>query len=136
MTRGIRNNNPLNIRRNKANRWEGRRFTVTDEAFEEFVSMYWGFRAAFRIILNYITRYGLHTIEGIVSRWAPANENDTESYIRFVCRHTLIGGRENITCRDSEKIKKIVWSMAIQESGYGITAFGDSFGKAAEHAFS
>ena len=35
--RGIRNNNPLNIR--KGNNWKGERPNQTDKAFEEFETM-------------------------------------------------------------------------------------------------
>ena len=35
MTRGLRNNNPLNIRRS-ADRWEGTATTQTDQSFVQF----------------------------------------------------------------------------------------------------
>ena len=38
MTRGTRNNNPLNIRRS-ADRWEGTRSEQTDPSFVEFETM-------------------------------------------------------------------------------------------------
>ena len=56
--RGIRNNNPLNIRYVEKNEWKGRvkNEDKKDQKFEEFVSMQWGFRAAFMLIHNYITK--------------------------------------------------------------------------------
>ena len=53
LPRGIRNNNPLNIR--KGNNWKGERPNQTDKEFEEFESMQMGLRAAFILLRNYMT---------------------------------------------------------------------------------
>ena len=53
--RGIRNNNPLNIR--KGNSWKGERPKQTDDQFEEFVSMEYGLRAGFKLMRNHITGF-------------------------------------------------------------------------------
>ena len=47
-TRGIRNNNPLNIKFVKRNKWTGRvpEEQKTDPLFEEFTDMVYGLRAA------------------------------------------------------------------------------------------
>ena len=47
MTRGLRNNNPLNIRRNKT-KWQGLSVTQTDKSFFQFKTMAYGYRAAFK----------------------------------------------------------------------------------------
>ena len=47
--RGIRNNNPLNIRRSPGQTWQGECPVQTDKAFVQFRSMKWGIRAAFII---------------------------------------------------------------------------------------
>ena len=86
--RGIRNNNPLNIR--IGNTWLGERPNPTDPAFEEFVTMEYGLRAAFIILRRYIRRYKKNTITSIVSTWAPASENDTLKYIDRVAALTKI----------------------------------------------
>lgn len=46
MTRGLRNNNPLNIRRNNT-KWQGLSATQTDKSFFQFKTMAYGYRAAF-----------------------------------------------------------------------------------------
>ena len=84
--RGIRNNNPLNIRRNGSH-WVGLRPKQTDPDFFQFQTMAWGFRAAFRILRTYWHAYGLHTVKQIITRWAPPNENATSSYVQ-----TVLGG--------------------------------------------
>ena len=51
--RGIRNNNPLNIR--KGNNWQGEISPQSDKEFEQFESMTMGVRAGMKILRNYIT---------------------------------------------------------------------------------
>ena len=84
-TRGIRNNNPLNIRRNPANQWQGLRPVQADKLFCQFKAMKWGLRAAIKLLDNYIRR-GAQTPRQIISRWAPPSENDTASYVRKACQ--------------------------------------------------
>ena len=52
MTRGIRNNNPLNIR-HSADQWQGARVEQTDKAFVQFKSMAYGYRAAWKVLESY-----------------------------------------------------------------------------------
>ena len=84
LSRGLRNNNPLNIRKTKTT-WTGQKTDGTDTQFCQFLKPAFGWRAAFKLLHRYYTIYGLKTIELIVSRWAPSNENDTEAYIESVC---------------------------------------------------
>jgi len=84
ITRGVRNNNPLNIRRGK-DQWQGLSKKQTDPHFCQFVNMAYGFRAAFKLLTRtYYHTYRLYTISAIVRRWAPPQENDTERYIQRV----------------------------------------------------
>ena len=85
--RGIRNNNPLNIRRTKS-RWIGMKAEVTDQAFCEFTSLAYGFRAAFVLLRQYYVKYQLVTIDQIIHRWAPPSENYTAVYVKNVCKIT------------------------------------------------
>ena len=115
LTRGIRNNNPLNIR--KGNKWMGLRDFPTDKEFDEFLSMQFGFRAAFKIIFTYIQR-GDDTIRKIITRWAPPSENDTEAYIRFVKRKSLISENYVLSKDDKYSLLLLVKAMAKMESNY------------------
>lgn len=82
--RGLRNNNPLNIRRGES-KWQGLRREQTDSQFCQFTSMAYGWRAAFVLLTRtYYHKYRLYTIEGIIKRWAPSVENDTKAYIDTV----------------------------------------------------
>lgn len=79
--RGIRNNNPGNIRFD-GTKWRGLR--GSDGAFCIFETPDQGIRAMAKIIGTY-ARKGVLSIEGIITRWAPPNENNTEAYIASVC---------------------------------------------------
>lgn len=81
--RGIRNNNPGNIR-HSATRWEGMRDKQTDPDFVQFTTPEYGIRALYRVLLTYQSKYGLSTISEIISRWAPPSENDTAAYIKSI----------------------------------------------------
>ena len=97
--RGLRNNNPLNIRRS-ATRWQGAREKQTDKSFVQFESMAYGYRAAWKILQSYYERFCTagkpFTVRNIISRWAPPTENDTEAYIKNVLNMSGIGGKEKL----------------------------------------
>ena len=97
--RGLRNNNPLNIRHSK-DQWQGTATTQTDKDFVQFQNMAYGYRAAWRILNTYYKklkeRKKHFTVENIIHRWAPPTENDTKAYIRTVLTLSGIGGRENL----------------------------------------
>lgn len=87
--RGLRNNNPLNIRENQRTDydWEGESLLNTDSDFEEFTSPEYGIRAAVKIFNSY-RRRGVVTLEQIVSTWAPSIENNTAAYVQSVASST------------------------------------------------
>lgn len=116
--RGIRNNNPLNIR--IGNTWLGERPNPTDPAFEEFVTMEYGLRAAFIILRRYIRRYKKNTITSIVSTWAPSSENNTLKYIDRVAMMTKLSPTDTIDYYDRETMCKLVAAMAQVECGQPI----------------
>ena len=88
LPRGIRNNNPGNIRRTN-DQWQGMRAIQTDDEFVQFNDAIYGFRAMARILQNY-QRRGLVTIRDIISTYAPKNENNTDVYINFVAQNVGI----------------------------------------------
>lgn len=93
MTRGLSNNNPGNIRRDKTP-WQGLAAQQNDAQFFQFESPIWGIRAISRILITYQDKYGCGTIGDAVKRWAPPTENDTGSYIHDVC--VRVGYAENL----------------------------------------
>lgn len=81
--RGIRNNNPGNIRWDKKTQWLGQ-IGVDDKGFVIFSQPQYGIRAIARTLTNYEKLHGLNTVRGIIGRWAPPKENITAAYIRSV----------------------------------------------------
>ena len=121
--RGIRNNNPLNIR--KGSSWKGERPVQTDAAFEEFISMEYGIRAAFILMRNHITgfkgtRPKMNTIKKLISVWAPPTENNTNKYIDFVAAHVHLLPSSIIDPYDEALMCNIARAMAFKECGVWI----------------
>jgi hypothetical protein len=119
--RGIRNNNPFNIKQS-TQLWVGKILFSEDGTFEQFETMEYGIRAGLIILRTYIERYKLHTIEEIIKRFAPSNENDTEAYIRAVCRDTGFD-RDTILFFDLEDMLPLSMAIIKHENGglFGIT---------------
>lgn len=113
--RGIRNNNPLNIR--IGNDWKGEKLPNTDGSFEQFTEMKYGLRAGFIILRNYINKYGLNTIKEIIKRWAPSTENNTKAYIRMVCKLTGFESTTPISAANCCQMIPLVQAMCIVENG-------------------
>lgn len=120
-TRGIRNNNPLNIRH--GSNWKGLRKPQTDKAFCQFESMEFGIRAGLKLIRNYITgwngtRAKICSVNAIISRWAPPSENNTQNYIRFVCQKSGLHPLQVLSPQDKNSIFALVKAMCQIESLY------------------
>lgn len=114
--RGIRNNNPLNIRHNRANRWQGVMIEQPDPQFVRFASIQFGLRAGFVILRNYI-KEGYDTPAEIIGRWAPPCENNTQAYINSVCNLARLHQDQVLTFDDKARMCKLVQAMAKVECG-------------------
>ena len=124
--RGIRNNNPLNIRLS-SDKWQGQVLPPRgsgEGAFCQFYSMEYGWRAAFVILCRtYYGKYGLKTIRDIVSRWAPAKENNTEAYIRHVSDYTGISPNKVLGSPQEHPTQWLLigYAMAVVENGKALS---------------
>ena len=115
--RGIRNNNPLNIRISGI-AWQGKIIGNTDGTFEQFTKIEWGIRAALVNLRTYIRRDHIDTIRGIICKWAPASDgNHTENYIQRVSDRTGIPHTQHIQYNDRHNLCRIAWAMAEVECG-------------------
>lgn len=81
--RGLRNNNPGNIRHSKTV-WMGQADEQPDKSFVAFEEPVYGIRALYKILKTYQSKHGLKTVAQIINRWAPPNENDTAAYVQAV----------------------------------------------------
>lgn len=131
LPRGVRNNNPLNIRRNKKQMWVGEVaqlehkngaeiYTERDRFFCQFKDLIFGWRAAFITLHTYIVKHKCNTIEKIITRWAPPSENNTTQYINNVSFFSLIYPDAELDFYDKIAMIKIAAAMCIVENG---TAF-------------
>ena len=116
MSRGLRNNNPGNIRRSKV-RYKGEVCPSRDPDFKEFSTMAYGYRAVFVLLDTYRSRYGLTTIRQMLNRYAPPTENFTEGYVRFVADYSGVMPDEIIDTRSEKDMIPIVAAMSKIENG-------------------
>lgn len=123
--RGLRNNNPGNVRRGP-DKWQGMAppELQTDPAFVVFETMVWGIRAIARILIRYQDHHALNTIEQLIARYAPPDENKTEGYVAFVAKHTSFNPRETLDLHRYEHLRILVEAIVIKEVGHdhGISA--------------
>lgn len=116
--RGIRNNNPLNIR--IGNVWLGEVANPTDKEFEQFVTMEYGLRAAFVLLRRYINHYHRYTVPEIISAWAPATENNTTAYVDKVCEISHIRPDDLLNYFNVVQMTRLVDAMIFVECGQHI----------------
>lgn len=116
--RGIRNNNPLNIR--IGNAWKGEVENPTDKSFEQFVSMFFGLRAGFILLRRYLVYYRLTTILDIIGRWAPASENNTIAYAQYIATQLNMSLMDEIDWTNRHLMCRLVDAMVMVECGQHI----------------
>lgn len=112
--RGVRNNNPGNIRVSKA-KWVGQ--TGDDGSFVIFDTPEHGIRALTIVLLNYYKKHGLNTIYSIISRYAPANENDVVSYSISVQNTSGYGMKQITDLSNKSVMVDLINSISLHENG-------------------
>ena len=120
LPRGIRNRNPLNIKKTKS-QWLGLVSSENEKTFCVFKDAAYGFRAAFILLKNYYYFYQKRTIRQIINRWAPSVENNTWSYISSVCKGAKILPDDSLPPMKDENRElwiNIVLQMCKVENGY------------------
>lgn len=114
--RGIRNNNPGNIR-HSGSAWLGKSATQTDPEFVQFDSPHFGIRALSRVLRNYTRLHGINTLRGAISRWAPSVENPTAAYIDNMVRWSGLGADEPISFDSEAVLLAVVPGIIRMENG-------------------
>lgn len=114
--RGLRNNNPGNIRTN-SDRFAFEVRPSTDPAFKQFYTRAYGYRAMFVILRNYNRLYKLATLRQMITRWAPPAENDTAAYIAAVSASSGIPAEQPLDTADPRQMIPIVAAMSAVENG-------------------
>lgn len=120
-SRGVRNNNPGNIDYNKANQWQGQlglEVGVPKPRFARFDTPENGLRALGKLLQTYQSKHGLKTVKQIISRWAPATENDTAAYVRSVEDRTGTAPGAEVNMKDPKVLRGFTEAIVIHENGY------------------
>ena len=111
--RGIRNNNPGNIRHGED--WKGLATDQLDDEFCTFVDAQHGIRAMGRTLLTYERKHGINTVKKIINRWAPPVENDTGAYVKHVAQRVGVNADEVI--RVADHLEDLVAVIIRHENG-------------------
>jgi hypothetical protein len=117
--RGIRNNNPLNIRIAQKNEWRGEVLAIvrSDSEFEQFEDPVFGLRAAIRLIRTHYRR-GSNTIRKLAIVWAPPGENPhLDNYVRAVARHAGINPDTTLDFSRDAHLRPVLLGMIRAENG-------------------
>ena len=110
--RGIRNNNPGNIRYGKfAQSWGA--VAQDDKGFAVFPDRLTGENAEIALLGTYLKNQH-DTIRKIISRYAPASENDTGAYIKAVSQQTGIGADVKLSAANLSALSQAIF---IHENG-------------------
>lgn len=115
VARGIRNNNPMNIR--KGENWKGLAEVQDDPAFCVFKEPKWGIRAFCVLMRNYKKLYGIDSVRGIIDRFAPASENDTTSYIEHVSLRLGVHHDKSLDLTDCDTMLELCKAVIKHECG-------------------
>jgi hypothetical protein len=112
-TRGLRNNNPGNIKKAGGNKlvFLGEQVS-SDPTFAQFDTMDNGIRAVAKIMYTYHASYNLDTVRGIITRWSAT---DQDAYIANVSDALGVGPDDTVSFKDS--LFDLVKAIIHQENG-------------------
>lgn len=106
--RGIRNNNPGNLRT-----WGN---TPRVDGFARFETPEAGLSAMIRNLQTQQSKHGLNTIASIIGKWAPASENNTVAYIEAMAKNTGFAPNQKLDLTDKATVAPLV-SAIIKHEG-------------------
>lgn len=115
LPRGIRNRNPFNIETGPR-LWVGQ--VGDDGRFCKFIDPHHGIRAGCVLLINYGRKYGLRTIQGIISRFAPSTENNTAAYVAAVSRDTHFPATKTLDTENIDVLVALASAIIRHENGY------------------
>lgn len=110
---GLRNNNPGNLVKTD-NTWDGE--VKGDGRFASFATPEHGLRALCKNLLAYNKR-GYTTVEQIIGRWAPPNENDTSTYTAAVSKALGVPADKRLDLTDINTLTALCASITQHENG-------------------
>lgn len=115
--RGIRNNNPLNIRRAKVPWFGETYFKKADRSFCQFQTLELGWRATFYLLRKKMMKHEWASIKDIVMEWAPPSENHTDKYVEFVSDKIGLSATEKFHYENDWFMCLLAFAMCAYENG-------------------
>lgn len=120
--RSVRNKNPGNLRIGQP--WLGlcpfedmTPEQAAEKAFCVFKESSYGFRALAKTLLTYFRTYKLRTANALISRFAPANENDTRAYVLAFANALNVIPLQPLDLEDYATLHRACRTIAIHEAG-------------------
>lgn len=120
--RGIRNNNPGNLNyigQNGATLEEHAtpRFARFNSAFEGFAALGKQIKAYYNGTSKAAGYQKLQSVEGIISRFAPASENNTQAYINKLSKMLGVGRGDSLNIQDPQVLATLMNGITQIENG-------------------
>lgn len=119
-TRGVRNNNPMNLRKGIAFQYQIE--NPKETAFMTFGKTWQGIRAGVLDITNDISK-GQNTLTKLINQYAPPNENDTTGYINNISKNLAIKPSDILDRKNFDFMVKLVKSIIVMENGANALKF-------------
>lgn len=115
--RGIRNNNPGNLRPSSSYKWLGQA-GVDEGNYLIFDTPDNGLRAAAKNLLNQQRKHGLRTVRDIITKYAPAaDNNDTQAYILAVSDELGVAATDPLDLGQSDQLAAFLRAVIRHENG-------------------
>jgi hypothetical protein len=119
---GVRNNNPGNLRQWGDTPRDSRGYAVfpTPEA---------GLAATIKNLQAQQKVHGLNTVQAIISKWAPATENNTAAYISDITKRTGFSANQKLNLDDPKTVAPLI-SGIVKHEGNGAGFSDDMINRA------
>jgi len=125
--RGVRLSNPGNIERGE-DHWQGMSKLQDDDRFIRFDTPAFGIRAIMVILRNYVRSDGVFpSVSGMISRWAPTNENNTQAYIDDVSSFLQVGADSQLNLDDDNTLIALAQDITIHENGKAPSGYPEAW---------
>lgn len=113
--RAVRNCNPGNLE--SGFEWLGLSKIRVDPPYCVFITPVHGFRALAIDLYTKWSRDDLETIEQIIAKYAPSNENDTEAYVRNVSDMVGVARNVPLDLKNQPQLSSLCRAIAVHEAG-------------------
>lgn len=118
MTRGLKLNNPMNIKVSNSH-WQGEIRPTADPigVLCQFDTVLNGIRAGAKNLANQQILHGLNTWTSIITKYAPAFENNTQAYINAMVKGTGCAANTPLDLTNSDLLETSCRCVILHEQG-------------------